>query len=274
LAAQLVYDYGTGSSDSSGDYAGLGGARVHDGTLGLGAGFRPFERLQVHASMPFRVQYRDLGGLESKTATRLGDSSLALRYMLSDEPMAPIAADPASWLPFLELIAGVTAPSGRAPEDSNEPSGADITGNGYWMVSAGAKLSRRVSHDDALTFAALYGYTSERSIELGPGASRDFDPGNELNLRLNSWHALNVHWAFGLLSTFRLTGKAREDGALVADSSLHRLRFGGFVDHYLSYPNLQLTTNLLFDPPFDGFSRNVPFTSATLAFLLSYSFDD
>jgi hypothetical protein len=263
LAAQLSYDFGYGSSDGEGDYARLRGAHVHDIVLALGAGLRFLPRWQVHASAPLHLQHRNLPGLAGATQVRFGDTAAALRFLALREPQG--------WPPAIELVLGVTAPSGRAPEDAQEPSGADITGHGAWMLSAGAAFSKRVSERDRLLLSAFYGYTAPRTLT---GPARDFDAGDELHIRVSSWHALSAHWAWGMLGTLRFAGGVEEDGAEVPDSALYRVRFGAYLEHYPSSPHWQLNTSLSFDPPLSGLARNVPFTSATLGFRVTRMFGE
>jgi hypothetical protein len=240
--------------------------------LAFGGGYRVLPMLQLQAELPLRLQYRNLPGLQPATALRPGDAAAALRWLvIEDSGRAPMA-HPRSWAPLFELVAGVTLPSGRAAEDSREPSGADVTGSGSWLVSLGFDASKALGQYDVIALSAFYGFTPQRSIDDAAGGSRSFDPGDEINLRLGTVHFASPFWNWGVFSTLRLSNSSDLDDRRVADSALRRVRLGAFATHLLSQPNWSLTGSLAFDPPLSGLAQNIPFTSASLNLLLTRSF--
>lgn len=271
LAAELGYDYAYGSANQLGEYHALHDTQAQDVVLALGGGYRVLPVLQLQAELPLRLQYRNLPGLSAATTLRPGDAAGALRWLVLEDSSDAPAANPRGWSPLLELVAGVTLPTGRAPEDSREASGADITGSGSWLVSLGFDASKALGRRDVVALSAFYGFTPERTID-DAGGSHAFDPGDELNLRLGTVHFVDPFWNWGLFSTLRLSTAVSQDDQRIANSALRRVRLGLFATHLVSQPNWSLTASLAFDPPVSGLAQNIPFTSASLNLLLSRSF--
>ena len=88
LATQLSYERGYGTFDSRGRFSRLRNAEVDDFVVALGGGVRlGTPALQLHGSIPLRMQYRDLHGLPAASAVGFGDASLMLRAMAVEDRM-------------------------------------------------------------------------------------------------------------------------------------------------------------------------------------------
>lgn len=86
-------------------------------------------RASIFARVPAVLLTRSTADT-TDTGGGLGDLSLGLRYEL-------LAIGELLELPAIALTVSVLAPTGRATEDSHTPLGADVTGRGAWVLSAG-----------------------------------------------------------------------------------------------------------------------------------------
>lgn len=273
IASQLSLDHAFGSFDTRGNYRTLDGT-VDDAVLTLGGGVRLFPRsLQLHGSVPLRVQRRNLSGLEDSTGAGLGDSTLSLRFTAVEDRMGAVSGDPASWVPFVDLYAGSRLPTGKPPEDSDEPSQSDVTGDGTWSPFVGAKLSKYFGEEHAFILQAQYVMRLERDVPGGPGGeSVRFDAGDLVVLRVSYFQQHGLRWTFGPFVQLELGLKARRDGQTVEDSEMRRLRFGGHVAWLFDFPNWEVWANASSDAFWDGASENVPFAGPALGLGMSRHF--
>ena len=274
VVAELGYEHGFGSYDSQSRYHRLRDAEVDDGVLTLGAGVRLFPRdLQVGAALPLRVQHRDLPGVGSSTRFGFGDASLALRYTLIDDPLTGIhAAEPASYVPMIDLIAGVRVPLGRAPDESRDETGADATGEGAWVALIGAEVTKFLTQRDAIQLRADYGYRFSHEIHPASAPASELDPGDEIGVGAAFLDYPSFVWSWGAFLDARFTTAAANDGVTVPRSASRRVRAGAHVTYAWSHPEWRSTLTLSTDPFWDGVSRNVPFAGVRAALNVRRSF--
>lgn len=274
IASQLAYDRGFGSFDARGKYRSLEGAEVDDVVLTLAGGVRlGTPALQVHGTLPLRLQHRELSGLPTATRFGLGDASLGFRAMLIEDLVAGLdLSEPRTLLPFFEPFVAVRAPTGRAPSDSETPTQADVMGDGAWTAIGGAQITKFLTLHQAVAVTGSYAHRFPHDVSSAAGRTRRYSPGDELDAKLAYVHVVDMFWSFSVFSTGRWTLQASNDGAEVPDSASRRIRFGAGLSHYLSYPTWQLTASAAFDPPVDGLSENVPFAGSSLALGLQRNF--
>jgi hypothetical protein len=273
VAAQISASHALGSYDARGRYLAIDGA-VDDGVLALGAGARLWpSSLQIHGSVPFRLQRRELSGLSPSTAGGIGDASLALRWTALSDPIGAVSSEPSSWVPFLDLYAGARLPTGRPPEDSEEPSGADVTGDGAFAPFAGAKISKFFGMHHVLLLQALYTARLARDVAAGPGGGQSsFDAGDVVTLRTGWLYLHDIYLSGGPFVELELAGAAEQDGRRVADSEARRLRFGGHVSWLFDYPSWEGIVSVSSDAFWDGTSKNVPFAGPAVGLTISRHF--
>lgn len=276
LATQLGYDRGLGSFDSAGGYHSLGSAEVNDAVLTLAGGVRlGTPALQVHGTLPFRLQHRDLRGLAPATRLGAGDASLGFRALVLEDWVAGMdLAEPGTLVPFVELFVASRFPTGRDAGASETPTQADVMGEGGWTALAGAQVTKFLTLHQAVVVTASYAHRFAHDVAGAQGQSRSFSPGDEIDVKLGYVNVLDLFWSATVFSTLRWTRPASSDGTRIANSDSRRWRLGAGASHYLSYPYWQLTLSASFDPPVEGVGENVPFAgvSAGLTFQRNFTY--
>lgn len=269
IATQLTYQHGLGTYTDRGDYRGIDHAQVDDVTLSLGGGFRPFHpQWQVYGSVPLRLQYRAFDAAGSDLRLGPGDAAAGVRWTALQDAMGGLAlSDPSTLTPFLDLYATLKTPTGRAPEDTEVTTGADITGDGAWQLAAGAKLSKFLTPNHVVGLQGTYSHLFARTIEKANGQTTDYAPGAEVDLTATYLHIHDLFWSWGLNSSLKFAGETVADGKTVPDSQTRRLRFGGHVTHGFDFPKWEATLSVTVDAWWDGASANLPFVgpAASLA---------
>lgn len=185
----------------------------------------------------------------SSTEAGLGDSAVALRYRVLESDRL---------VPSLDLVAGLRVPTGKAPEDSDDPTLADATGMGSWVPSLGARVGFDVTPLDTVFVRGEYGLTLERDI-----AGRRVDPGDEITLELGYVRSLSLTWFAGALIDVQLAGETETDGQNDVDSDSRRTRLGVWLTWLWHSPTWDSTLAVFSDPYFSGPAKNVPFAGLT-----------
>lgn len=271
LSTQLGWERAVGSHDDRGRFHRLRDAGVDDVVLTVGGGVSFWDRrMQVHGGVPLRLQHRRYGD-DATTRARPGDSTLTFRWGLLADVETGID-DPRSPLPWIDLLVSLGLPTGRAPEDTNDRHGADITGDGSFRLGGGAKLSRFVTLRHALSASAVVSHRFARDVPALDGGDARFRPGADTHLRLAWTHVRDLWWSGGVFSTLRFERPAREGGREVSASRSRRLQVGAFLTWAFDLPLWETTLSVSTDPFLRGAARNVPFASTTVALSLRRRF--
>lgn len=269
LTAQVAWDHAFGSWDGEGEYRPLRAMSADDVTTMLAGGVRfASQSLFVRGAAPMRLQHRAFEAGESSTRVGLGDVSGALGATILEDPQGGIDwSDPSTLVPFVELALGVRAPTGRAPAQTQDVTGADVMGDGAWELSLEAKTTKFVTGRNSITLAAQYGHRFEHDA-----GDRRFQPGEAISLRASWLHLPSLFWSFGAFGTLAVTTDVSVDGETVPGSGTRRLRAGAFVSHALSFPEWELTATLASDALFDGGGEDLPLAGTTLALAVQRAF--
>ncbi|MCB9644569.1 MAG: transporter [Myxococcales bacterium] len=91
-------------------------------------------RVSLFARVPWSVNYRKVGTQDAWDGW-FGDLQAGARFEL-------ISIGQFLHVPAVALIVGVTAPTGRATGQAQNPLAADVTGRGAWMLSAGVTIEK------------------------------------------------------------------------------------------------------------------------------------
>lgn len=138
-----------GSFDSRGQYAGTGGEEQMF-EQDLAGSFRFAERGQAGVVVPMIETHRSVGGL-TDTGGGLGDLALTARYDF-------LLATEALYWPGLGVLAAVTLPTGRAPNQATHALAADATGAGTYDLTVGADVEKVTGH----AYLALNAWVTHR----------------------------------------------------------------------------------------------------------------
>ncbi|MCA9548244.1 MAG: hypothetical protein KC613_27765 [Myxococcales bacterium] len=267
LGASLSYTHALASFDKAGERQPLEDAIADDVVWTVGGGARITPAWQIHGSVPLRLQYRGFTGLDADTQVGLGDVTLGTRYLAVTDPMTGISQ---SLLPFVDLLALVRLPTGRAPEATEVPTGADVMGAGGYELTLGVRVSKFITPNHALVVNGSVGLRPARDLDL-PGGTRRFAPGQVGNLHLMYLYVHSLWWSGGLHATGRWTGDAAEDGVTVPDSGSARTRLGAHVTYALQVPYWEITGAVWLDPWWDHGAANQPFVGPTASLTLQRS---
>ena len=270
VAAQLGYQgyrggYGSGGAYSSLDKLKMGG---QDATLLIGGGWRPLRsRVQIQGALPLRWQERSYEYLGSHSSTGVGDLSMGLRWSATEDTMSgAFSGEPGSWLPFVDVIAGLKMPTGRPTEDSKpDLAFSDVMGDGAWQMTAGLRVLKYVTTTSAVGVGVDYSHPFEHDKPDGSGGTLRVTKGDSVELRANVVHLQGRHWSFGAFGSYLIGANARENAKVVEDSAVRHLRVGASVTRVLSLPNWESTLGVALDPWWQDGGRNVPFVGPSLS---------
>lgn len=268
LSAQLSYQRAVGSYDEDGDFHRLHDASVDDVVLMVAGGVRFLDRrLQLTAAAPLRLQHRAFGD-ESATSVGFGDVAASFRALVLEGAINGFdTSDSSSYVPFVELFTSARAPTGRAPEDTDDSLGADITGDGSWGLTFGAKISAFLTLHHSVALNIAWGHRFARDVPPteASGQGRRFAPGEALDLRLAWTRIHNLYWSYGAFAAFRFTGITEQDGEEVEDSETRRTNFGLFLTHAIALPEWETTLSITLDPFWPGGGSGLAFVGPTAA---------
>lgn len=191
--------------------------RQPQGTRDLGleqslfAAARVLDRGQISATLPF-VQTLRTTDAASANGGGVGDVRVALRWDLA------YADDAWPW-PGLALVAGVSAPTGRAPERAGDVLGAGATGAGTTQGWGGVALEQT---SGPWLYGASATVTMRAPRDIGPVRST-LAP--RFTMALIGAHAWRSGVALSLATAFDVEDRAEANGAVVVGSARRSLRF-------------------------------------------------
>jgi len=125
---------------------------------------RPVARLQAALLVPFVQTYRRVPGT-SEWGGFFGDVATNLRYevvRLGDFRRGPA----------LTLLGGLSAPTGRAPDQARNTLGTDAAGTGSFQGTLGLEIEQLFTH----WFLSLDAWVTQRSSRVAPGGRQSFAP--------------------------------------------------------------------------------------------------
>lgn len=258
VGAQLLLGGGLGSFDGQGQYHGnpSGYYQIDTQFTAFGTA-RIVPRLQVSASIPLLVSFRGSQSGDHESGGGIGDLGTNLRYDV-------VRNREFRFLPGIGLIAGFTAPTGRAPESSQNDLGSDITGLGAWQLSAGIWLERSFE-GWLVTGAGWVSFRPSRSID-----SIDIQLAPQGSLLLALGYSLTDALGLSLSGTYFFEGNSTVNGTSSPASGRRqtRLSLGGSFSWNDSF---RLLCTAFLDPPIDTLSQNsIPQLGLSTTFIWSF----
>lgn len=153
--------YGAFAAD--GGYAGTAGGDFETAQE-LFAAARPFERAQFAVLLPFIETRRQAAGI-TEVGGGIGDVRAAAHVELT-------RAGEHAYVPGLALLAGVSLPTGTAPDQAEGVLSAGATGTGAWEGSVGLELDQRFES----AFVTVAGVVGQRAPREADGVRQSFSP--------------------------------------------------------------------------------------------------
>jgi hypothetical protein len=232
-----------GSYDASRDFRELPpGAAQWDFEQDVFASLRVLGRGQLGLLVPLLQSWRRTSTTGSELGGGVGDVNVNARYDF-------IYANELSYAPGVALLLGVTLPTGRAPEDAEQPLGSDVTGIGAFQFSAGLGLEHTFG-DFLVSGAGIY---SKRTVREVLGIESEL--GAELSGLLGLAYSIREGASLALVGTYTYEGNADVDGEEVADTARERLRLAAVASLSI-LDEWRIQGGLFADPPADGLGRN------------------
>lgn len=268
-AATLSFNESMGSYDTNGTFRD-GKETFEKLTFAVGAGWRLSHRFQLHAAVPIQRQERGLPGLGSGTAQGLGDTTIGARYLAAEDDMAGVG-EGGSGVPFVDLFVAARIATGRAPEDSQNETGADIMGTGYHSLSLGTQLTRFLDSGNAIVARVAVDLPMARTVDSGDRSYR-VKPGTGLDLRLGWVHVHSLRWSGGVTIGGRITGASSADGLEQIDSQTRRMNIVARLTRAIILPYWEVTASVVVEPWWRAGGVNLPSVGPTGALMLQRNF--
>lgn len=217
---------------------------------------RVLERGQVALLVPV-VETRRVAGGRSELGGGIGDVNLSVRYDFFPAGRSRV-------IPGIAALAGVTAPTGRSPDEAKKTLATDATGVGAYQLNGGVALEQVFGH----WLFNLTGLVQKRTSRSVRGVSTTL--GTRFTGLVGVAYTFPSGAALAFFGSYAAEGSAVVDGVAVDGTAQHVVQasVGGMVP--LSEKN-RLQGNLFIDPPFNGFGRNQPaLGGANLTFVRSF----
>lgn len=175
---------------------------------------RMSRRWSGYAAVPMVVPYRAVED-DGEWGVGMGDIRTGVRWDV-------VELGEYRRLPGVALHAAVTAPTGRPTDRSNSMWGADVTGRGAWVLSAGATVERTTGHwfwrvDTGATIPL------PRQLER-PDVVQRFGPGAQA--ALSSGYQVRTGMVLSGYVRATYEGRIRHDGEPIANASARETAVG------------------------------------------------
>ena len=234
---------GLGSYDSDGRYrANPDGTRELDFEQDVFGTLRVLKRGQVGILVPILEASRKTKSTDSEFGGGIGDVALSARYDF-------VWAGENHVVPGIAAVAGVSFPSGRAPEDAHLPLASDATGVGALRVNLGLALEQ-VFGPVLVQVSALAGKRANREVN-GLSSARAV----EWNTSLAVGYSFPNDVGLAAAVSYAFEGRSKLDGEEVADSEQRLLEASGAISVPLSQ-FFRAQGALFLTPPISGVGRN------------------
>ena len=243
IGVELRAAYMLGSFDASRDFRDLPpGAAQWDFEQDLFASLRVLGRGQLGLLVPALESWRRTSTTGSEVGGGLGDVNLNARYDF-------IYANELSYAPGVALLLGVTLPTGRAPEDAEQPLGSDATGIGAFQFSAGLGLERSFG-DFLVSGAGIYSKRTARDVR-----GLESELGAELSALLGLAYSIREGASLAFVGTYTVEGDAAVDGEEVPNTAREHFRLAAVLGFSI-LDEWRIQGGPFADPPLDGLGRN------------------
>jgi hypothetical protein len=245
-----------GSYGPDGHYAGSpSGATEFDFEQDLFGAVRVLRRGQFALLVPLVETQRQTQRDGGHIGGGIGDINASVRYDF-------LLAAESRYIPGVALLAGVTLPTGRAPESATAPLAVDATGIGAWQANL------------ALALEQIYGPWLINATAIAAKRTARFGQilGTQVTLLAAGAYTFDNDAAVALSASYAFEGDATSsDGTAVLESSKRLTTLSLSVLWPLS-DWWRLFGGLYLEPPISGVGSNQPsVTGLTLTVIRSWS---
>jgi hypothetical protein len=266
LHASLVL----GNYDSSGHYTAQPSTNKEDDfEEDLFAAVRVFRRGQVALLIPLDQTWRHEPVFGAPAASAfgggIGDINLSARYDF-------IRAGESRFVPGIAALAGLTAPTGRAPTSSSAGMFAvDATGTGAWQGNLGLALEQSFGHW-LVNVSGLFAWRAPFSAQATSSARQSIDEAlaPQWITLVGGGYVWSNEAAVALFGSYTIEGSPSVNGVSQPDSG-RRALLVGLSGFYPLTDHLRVQASLFSNPPFSGPAAGQTAT-AGLTFTLIWSF--
>jgi hypothetical protein len=255
VGAELRASSVLGSYDPGGHYfASPSRDKELDFEQDLFGAVRVFDRAQVALLVPVLETWRQAGDL-SRLGGGVGDMNASLRYDF-------VAAGQSRYVPGIALLAGLTMPTGTAPERATAPLAVDATGIGAWQANVALALEQ--TYGPWLVNAT--GIVAKRTARFGQTL------GTQVTLLAAGAYTFENDAALALSASYAFEGDATSsDGSRVPWSS-KRLTTVSLSVLWPIEDAWRLLGGLFVEPPISHLGSNQPAASGlTITVIRSWS---
>ncbi|HEY2409052.1 MAG TPA: transporter [Polyangiaceae bacterium] len=247
-----------GSFDANARFRGpAAGTSEWDFEQDLFATLRVLTRAQLSLLVPVLESSRRSPNTGREFGGGFGDLNFGARYDF-------LWAHDSPYIPGIAGLAGVTLPTGRAPEAAHLPLGSDATGIGAWQANLGLALEQAFGAW-LLDLTALAARRSERRI-----GTLHSQLGTRFSAIAALGYVLSGDLSLALGATYTTEGNSAINGQEVAGTMHRSLELAGFG--VWSPSNVwRVQWSVFLDPPLDGLGQNqLTTTGASVALLRTF----
>jgi hypothetical protein len=258
-----------GTYDDQANYLrNLPGSSEYDFEEDLFGAVRVLHHAQIALLLPLvETRHAYENPVNAQTVSQLGggvgDVNLSVRYDF-------LAAAQSRIVPGIAALAGLTAPTGRSPNQASPPLGADATGAGAWQGNFGLALEQAFGPwlvNATELFAWRAPYSADHVEEaLAP----------QWVTLLGLSYVFRSEVAIALSASYTVEGTASIKNAgmnwMPAAESARRIALVSVSGVYPLSDRCRLQGSYFLNPPFSGFGRNQNATTGlTFTFIWSWS---
>jgi hypothetical protein len=204
-------------------------------------------RLQLALLAPLVLTHRHARET-TDTGGGLGDVNLGGRYDFYLAGQDPI-------LPGIALLAGVSLPTGKPPDDARQALAADATGIGAFQGNLGLGLEQSFG-PWLVSTSAFVGARSSRDVRAGQQSIRE-TLGPQLTSLAGLAYSFDMQRALALVASFTVEGNATIDGRLASGTARRvlALTVAGVLPLADAW---RLQASAFVNPPVSGLGKNFP----------------
>lgn len=203
-------------------------------------------RIQVALLVPYVETYRRIPG-QSEWGSFFGDLTVNGRFELAH------SGEHGRW-PALTILVGLTAPTGRAPDQAHNPLGTDAAGTGSFQGDVGVEIERLFQQ----WFVTFDGWVSRRTSRASPGGRQSFAP--RLTALLAGGYVFTNRLAAGVFATVIAEGDGHDTAPGAGDVAGPRYATTGLAGAIPLDESWRLQATASIDLPLGGWGRNQPTT--------------